>query len=217
MFSAISIIFVLIALAALYFGGRMLAPFSWIIGWLKGTAGLAIICIALILLVIAYDLTSYQQILKDKTILTIHFEQVDDQHYKAQISYIDGSPEASYEIHGDQWQIDARVIRWKGLFSMVGIKPGYRLDRVTGRYYSLEDERRLPRSVHQLSESKSGLDMWQWVQENGGFLPLFDAVYGSATYLPMQNNAIFQVSLSESGLVATPMNQIAEDSVNQWR
>ncbi|MFL0809404.1 MAG: multidrug transporter [Agarilytica sp.] len=217
MFTGIAVVFFLLAIVAVYFGGKILAKFSWVIGWLRGTVGIAIIGLAIFFIFLALDLTSYQQILNDKTILTISFTQSEEQRYTAVVSYIDGTTDQSFDVYGDQWQIDARVIRWKGLFAMFGLKPGYRLDRITGRYYSLEDERRKSRSVHQLTESKYGLDMWQWVQENGGFLPLFDAVYGSATYLPMQNDAIYQVSLSESGLVATPMNDIAKESVNQWR
>lgn len=217
MFSVISGLFILFALVAIFFGGRILAKFSWIFGWIRGMSGMALIGLAILLVFIGLDLTSYKQILSDKPILTVSFEKTDDQRYQSTVSYIEQGESDNFEIYGEQWQIDARVIRWRGIIAMFGTKPGYRLDRLSGRYYSLEDERRKKRSVHQLDQSEYGLDMWKWVQEHGSFLPIFDAVYGSATYLPMADGAIYQVSLSATGLVSTPLNQIAKDAVGQWQ
>lgn len=217
MFTVIIGMLVVFAAAAVFLSGRILSNFRWILGWLRGMLGLSLLASAVFVVFIGLDLFSYKKILTDKPILTISFQKQKDQHFKSTVSYIEEGIENHYELFGEQWQIDARVIRWRGLFALFGTKPGYRLDRLSGRYYSLEDERRKKRSVHQLVQSKSGLDMWQWVQENGLFIPVFDAVYGSATYLPMEDGAIYQVSLSASGLVSTPLNSIAKDAVNQWQ
>ena len=39
-----------------------------------------------------------------------------------------------YVLYGDQWQIDARVVRWKLPALMAGVPPLYRLERLSGRY-----------------------------------------------------------------------------------
>lgn len=217
LFAAFASISLLLAVVAFYFGARILGRFKWILGWLRGMAGLALIAIAVFLALAGLDLLSYKQILKDKPLLTISFEKQEEQVFQATLLFIESNEEQSFEVQGDQWQVDARIIRWKGFFQMLGAKPGYRLDRLSGRYYSLEDERRKKRSAHELSTSKTGLDMWALVHENSGFVPLLDAVYGSATYLPMEDGAIYQISLSASGLVATPMNAIAEKAISRWR
>ncbi len=217
MFTVLTGILILFALLALFFCGRLLLRSSWILGWLRGMAGLTLLAFAALFVFVGLDLVTYQRILSDKPILTISFQKQDEQIFTSTVSYIEEGTENSYELYGEQWQIDARVIRWRGLIAMFGTKPGYRLDRLSGRYYSLEDERRKKRSVHQLTQSEYWLDMWDWAKENGRFLPVFDAVYGSATFLPMEDGAIYQVSLSASGLVATPLNGIARDAVNQWQ
>ncbi len=217
LFGAFAGISIILALFAVYFGARILAKFSWVFGWLRGMVGLSLLALAVLLVLAGLDLLSYKQILNEKPILTISFERQGEQQFKSTLSYIDQGLEEAYDIHGEQWQIDARVIRWRGIIQLLGAKPGYRLDRISGRYYSLEDERRKTRSVHTLTSSEYGLDMWAWVQENGRFLPLFDAVYGSATYLPMEDGAIYQVSLSASGLVATPVNTVAEEAISRWQ
>ena len=217
MFTVMPGILILLAIVLAFFCVRMLANTSWFLGWLRGTLGLCLAVFAVLFVFVGLDLTSYEKILTDKPVLTVSFTKQEDQRYIGTVVSIEEGGEEQYEIYGDQWQIDARVIRWRGMFQTFGMKPGYRLDRITGRYYSLEEERRKPRSVHQLTQSEYGLDMWRWVQENGRLMPIFDAVYGSATYLPMADGAIYQVSLSASGLVAKPLNRVAEQAVNQWQ
>ncbi len=217
MFTVMPGILILLAILFTFYGVRTLAKFSWFFGWLRGMIGLCLVTLAVLFVFVGLDLTSYEKILTDKPILTISFNKQEDQLYAATVVNIEAGGEENYAIHGDQWQIDARVIRWRGVFQMFGMKPGYRLERISGRYYSLEDERRKPRTIHPLSQSEYGLDTWLWVQENGRLIPVFDAVYGSATYLPMADGAIYQVSLSASGLVAKPLNRIAKQAVSQWQ
>lgn len=212
-FAGVSLI---LALAALYVGLRVLGKFGWVLGFIRGAIGLSLVACAVVFVLAGLDLLSYKQLLNEKPILTISFTKQDEQLYKSTLVFIEEGEEATFEVRGEQWQIDARIIRWLGVFQMLGAKPGYRLDRLSGRYYSLEDERRKDRTVHQITQSEYGLDMWQWSQQNGRFLPIIDAVYGSATYLPMEDGAIFQVSLSANGLTAKPLNEVAEKAINRW-
>src|SRR5690625_5714508 len=62
--------------------------------------------------------------------------------------------EQEFDLRGDQWQLDARIIKWQGFVAAMGVKPGYRLDRISGRYYTLEDERSA-RSEEHTSELQS--------------------------------------------------------------
>ncbi len=215
-FGVFSVISLFLALVALYFGFKLLRKLGWVVGFLRGFFGLAFIACAVVLVMASLDVLSYKELLSEKPIVTISFTKEGEQLYKSKLVFIEEGEEASFDVRGEQWQIDARVIRWLGVFQMLGAKPAYRLDRLSGRYYSLEDERRKDRSVHQLTQSEYGLDMWQWAQQNGRFLPIIEAVYGSATYLPMEDGAIFQVSLSTNGLTAKPLNEVAKKAVNRW-
>ena len=49
------------------------------------------------------------------------------------------------------------------------------------------------------------------------WLPFVDAVYGSATYLPMADGARYEISITQSGLIARPLNQAAEAAAGAWR
>ena len=210
-------LFCLLALFSFVFGVKLLWGRGWVFAWLRGTVGLVFLCVCLAALFVIIDLFSYKKFIQEKPIATLSFEKLAEQKFNASLVILEEGKEQIVEIHGDQWQMDARVIRWLGIFRSISPRPGYRLDRLSGRYYSLDDERLKARSVYSLGESEYALDFWSWLQNNGRFFPWIDAVYGSAAYLPMVDGAIYQVSLSGTGLLATPINDIADQAVRAWR
>jgi hypothetical protein len=203
----------LIGLAMVYFSFRVLATKSWFFGWLRGMWGLALVAIGITLGLSAFDLFSYKQIVSEQSVATISFEQLRPQRYTAIVVDSDGG-ESRYELAGDQWQMDARLIKWPNAVAALGIKPGYRLDRISGRYYSLEKERTAERTVYSLSASKLGFDLWEIF--HGSDTKIIDAVYGTATFVPMSDGALYEVLLSNTGLLARPLNETARAAVERW-
>jgi hypothetical protein len=127
-----------------------------------------------------------------------------------------GEPARRYELRGDEWQIDARVLKWRGLGTLLGFDTVYRFERLAGRYADHELERKAPRTVHALA-SESAVDFWQLLKQYHRYLPLADALYGSAAYVPMADGAQFVVSVSATGLVIRPLNDAAQKAVGGWK
>lgn len=202
-----------IGLAMVYFSFRVLATKNWFFGWLRGMWGLALIAIGITLGLSAFDLFSYKQVVSEQSVATISFEQIEPQRFNA-IVVDTGGNESRYELAGDQWQMDARLIKWPSMMAAMGIKPGYRLDRISGRYYSLEKERSAERTVYALDESKFGIDLWAVFHDSD--MNVIDAVYGTATFLPMADGALYEVLLSNTGLLARPLNETATAAVARW-
>lgn len=203
-------IFVFLAAGRLLFGGR------WVQGWLRGMLGITLLAGAAILALSAFDFYSYQPFSKEQAIANLSFNKISSQHF--QVSVVDSSGvEQVHELSGDLWQLDARVIKWNDKLVRLGLAAGYRIDRLSGRYYSLEQERSAPRTVYQLANSKSALDVWSLLREYGRGLAIVDASYGSATYLPMADGALFSVSLSNTGLLARPLNDRAKLAIENWQ
>ena len=121
-----------------------------------------------------------------------------------------------FDLRGDDWQLDARVIKWRGFATWLGLDPLYRLDRLSGRYRDIEAEQRAPRTAHALAD-EPGLNVWRLSERLAPYLPWLDAYYGSATYLPLADGAHYRVTLSATGLLARPANAIAEEAVGRWR
>lgn len=184
----------------------------WLLGWLKGMAVFSVLILGIYTLVIAVNLLGYQSLEGMKTVATVSTERQGEQLWLVTLQSGEESPVVQ-SVRGDQWQLDARIIRFVGPVRWLGIAPGYRLERLSGRYTSLENEQSKPRTVIGLSEQKWP-DLWELDRQFN--LPFVEGVYGNATFMPMREGAVFEVRLSASGLVATPGNEAARQAVQLW-
>ena len=128
----------------------------------------------------------------------------------------EGEPSRRYELRGDEWQIDARVLKWRGLGVLLGFDTVYRFDRLAGRYANNDQERKAPRTVHALA-AEGALDSWQLLKTYHKYLPVADALYGSAAYVPMADGAQYAVNVSATGLLIRPLNDAAKQAVGGWK
>ena len=184
----------------------------WFLGWLKGMAVFSLMLVGAYTLVIAINVSGYQSLEGMQTVATVSIQRQGEQRWHVRLQAPDQISVAQ-TLMGDQWQVDARIIRFSGPLRWLGVAPGYRLERLSGRYTSLEQERSAPRSVVALGDG-AWPDLWEL--DRSFNMPFVDGVYGNATFMPMRDGAVFDVRLSASGLVAVPMNQQARDAIQLW-
>jgi hypothetical protein len=189
---------------------------SWILQWLRGSAGLLLLALAVMLALAAWDLRSYQQINASKPIATLAFNRLEDKHFTVTLVDQAGN-EQHFELAGEMWQLDVRLLRWTGSLARLDFKPGYRPARLSGRYLSLEDEQKLPRSSIDLSDGGSPFDVWAWLHRVNRQFSLLEAVFSSASYLPMADGAMYSVTIDTGGLSAHPLNERARLAVDRWQ
>jgi hypothetical protein len=111
--------------------------------------------------------------------------------------------------------VDARILKWQGAVNLLGFDAALRLDRISGRYTDIEDERNQPRTVYQLHPPET-IDLWELAHRYHRWLPWVDALYGSATFLPMADKGSYEISASQTGLIARPLNEAARSAVSGW-
>ena len=179
-------------------------------------AGVFLIAVAAALFVISSNLHGYARLTHEEPVAEIAFETMGPQLYRATLTREPAGAAQSFALSGDEWQLDARVVKWRGFATLLGFDTLYRLERLSGRYRDVGQERTSPRSAHSL-EAAPVLDLWALARENPRWLPFVDALYGSATYLPMAGGARYRVTISPSGLLARPMNDAAEQANRAWR
>lgn len=213
-YTLLSVVVAALGLLLAYWALRLLVRGRWLRGFIRGLFGVALLLMALVFALVALDLSSYHQLQSEEPVATLSFRQGGPQAFEATLVRPDGREQA-FELRGDQWQLDARIIRWQRPLTGF-IRPGYRLDRLSGRYYSLEDERRAERTLYNLDQSDWGADLWRWINRSPEWFPAVEARYGSATFVPMADNALFEVRLSGSGLTAYPLNEPARQAVSVW-
>ena len=172
---------------------------------LQGLSGLSLGLTGLLSLSITANLYTYDRLTYEQAIATLTFQQIGEKQFQLEITYGKTAEKASYLLRGDEWQLDARIIKWHGWSQLLGLNARYRLERISGRYSNIDEELTKQRSVYALS-NKDEIDYWALIKDYEKWFPWIDAYYGSATYLPMENNAIYTVSLTQSGLIARPVN-----------
>ena len=156
----------------------------------------------------------YQRLTAEQAIGVIEFMRSAPDEYTARLM-LDGQLDRILVLRGDEWQLDARVLTWKPPATLLGLEPVYQLERLSGRYSSVDRERSEPRTVHALAEERT-LDLWSLARNFPRFTPGIDAYYGTATYLPMADGARFRVTLSRDALIARPINDFAREAVGDW-
>ncbi len=180
----------------------------------SGFGGCFCLALAAVAAAFAFNLYTYHRLTYEQPVAQLSFERLAAQRYRVSLG-ADSGRARQFDLNGDQWQVDARVLKWHPLGNLLGLDAVYRLDRVSGRYRQIEAANARPRTVYDLSESR-GLDVWQAAKKLPDWLQIVDAEYGSATYLPMADGAEFSVSLSQSGLVARPENEAARAAIRNW-
>lgn len=197
-----SIIFILVvvALITLVIAGYLLFRRGWFMIWLKATLAFSLVGITLVSFMALFDILSYRNLTAEVPIATVSVFERSPQHFDLTLATTDGI-EQRFDIFGDQWQLDTRLLTWIGPLAALGNKPLYRLDRISGRYVSLEQARNAKQSIYQLDAS-AFVDLWQVFNQ----VPFWvDANYGSAVYMPMENGAVFAVHLTAKGINVRPI------------
>ena len=157
----------------------------------------------------------YNQLTDEQIVSQIEFRETAPGEYSARLM-LDGELDKLLPLRGDEWQLDARVITWSPPATILGLDPIYRLERLSGRYSDVEDEKNEPRTVHALTED-SAMDIWNVARRFPALMPGVDAYYGTATYVPMADGARYEVSLSRDALIARPINDQAREAVGDWQ
>jgi hypothetical protein len=159
---------------------------------------------------VAIGTAGYQALNREATAARIRVEPVGPQRFNATLQFPDGHTE-TFALAGDEIYIDAHILKWKPIASLVGLHTAYELDRIAGRYHSLADEKAAPRTVHALGTDKP-IDFFNLRRRYVFLSPLLDAEYGSASFVPVTNPAQLDVRVSNTGVLlreSTPEPQQA--------
>lgn len=208
-------IFLSLGLWLLLAGVRRVWRRSALTGSVQGLMGLLMLSLAALAVAIAMNLYTYQVLVQEQPVAEVRFEALGPQYYRAYLMPTAGHSQV-LELRGDQWQIDARVLKWTGLANLLGMKTAYRLERLSGRYRDIQQERKDIHTVFALDNDK-GIDLWAMVRKSERKLPWLDAVYGSAAYMPMVDKARFRVLITNSGLIVRADNAVAQQAVDTWK
>ena len=177
--------------------GRRLAA-----GW-RALLCLVALALALLLGGTGYALRGYRLLGEEAPVVEIDARILSPQHWALTLNWPDGSTQ-QVQLSGDDWRLEAIVLKWKLPALLAGVPPLYRLDRLSGRYDDLTQEMQAPRSVIGFDQA-GAFDLLNLKKRYPQWLPEVDTIYGSGAFLPLVDQGHYTVSLMRTGaLVARP-------------
>jgi hypothetical protein len=161
--------------------------------------GLAVAAIGAVATVISVGMRGYEALTHETVAARIAVKPSGPQRFDAQVKFPDGRV-TGYVIAGDELYVDAHILKWKPIANVLGLHTAYELDRIAGRYRSVEQERAALRTVYPLGEPRA-LDLFALRGRTAWLAPLYDAEYGSASFVPVDRPMELEVRVSTTGLL----------------
>jgi len=161
----------------------------------------AFLMLALSLLfgVITISIQGYNSFTREELAAYVEIIPLQQQSFTARIILPDGE-EKQYVLEGDEFYIDAHILKWKSIANLLGIHTLYELDRVSGRYTGIEDETNKKRTVYSLGEKRM-IDIFKMRLQYPFLSFLVDAEYGSASFVAVKKQRKLNVMVSTTGLL----------------
>ena len=86
---------------------------------------------------VIFNYVSYNRLTSEEQISQIEFRRIGDNEYHARLM-IEGEHDQFFRLRGDEWQLDARIVNWNAPATILGLDPLYRLERISGRFSSID-------------------------------------------------------------------------------
>lgn len=184
-------------------GGKQLLQRHVIRAGFQGGMGLGLAGVAAITGSLGLNAYGYQRLTWEAPVAEVHVLQPLAKGWLVTLTEPDsnlGATSKEYLLEGDQWRLEANVIKWDSWANVLGLDTQYRLERLSGRYQNAADSRNNRGSAYDLSQDEPQLldkipSKWR---------PWVDSQYGNGVYMPLRAGARYTVSITQSGLIARP-------------
>lgn len=179
-----------------------------------GAAGHALLLVVFLLVAaffggMALSLRGYRFLSEEEPVVQIDSRILSPQRWALTVTWPDGATR-NVMLAGDDFQVDAIALKWKLPALLAGVRPLYRLDRLSGRYDDVSQETAAQRTVIDFRQAGAG-DLFDLKKQVPGWFPEVDTVFGSAAFLPLVDGGHYNVSLMRTGaLVARPDEATAQ-------
>jgi hypothetical protein len=192
---------VLAALGALLLIAGVVALFRFkpISAIVRTTGGVLLLSAGVLLAVLALGVYGFRALTHEVIAARIDIEPISPQRFRARFHFPDGTT-ALHELAGDEIYVDALILKWTTWANLLGLHTSYSLDRVAGRYRDLAQERRAQRTVVALAPERR-VDLLALRRRFSQLAPLYDAEYGSASFVPADQARSIELRVSTTGLL----------------
>ena len=167
--------------------------------------GLLLLSLGSIAGLVGLGIQGYRALTREDVVARLSVRPAAPQRFFVTFRYPDGR-ELPFEVAGDEVYVDAHILKWKPLANLIGLHTAYELDRLQGRYQDIKQERVAERTVHSLRQDRP-VDLFRMRQRYDFMSALYDAEYGSATFVPVTRPAELELRISTTGLLMREVKQ----------
>ncbi|HEX7235931.1 MAG TPA: hypothetical protein VF405_03145 [Gammaproteobacteria bacterium] len=166
----------------------------------KFSLGVVLLFAAFSVVLLTATIYTYHRLSGETLIAELRFDAAGDRQYVAHLRTGDRCEDRSFPLYGDQWRVDAEFLKWKYWALLLGLDSQYRLDRLEGRYRSVDEQNSKPNLAHALSE-RTAVDVVSLAESLGSWNFLLDATYGSSTYQDIDVGNVYYVFRTTTGII----------------
>ncbi|RDS81620.1 hypothetical protein DWU98_10335 [Dyella monticola] len=161
----------------------------------------------------AMSLRGYRFLGEEAPVVQIDAQILSPQRWALTLTWPDGVTR-KVMLAGDDFQVDAVVLKWKLPAMLAGLPPLYRLDRISGRYDDATAEMTAPRTVIDFRQAGTD-DLIDLKKQMPRWFPEVDTVFGSAAFLPLVDGGHYSVSLMRTGALVARPDEATQQRISQ--
>jgi len=212
----IAILLFILSIVAAFLCFKLLANKKWIAGFLRGCAGILLLLATVFTGLSGKDLFNYKTATSDtNVVVTVSFRKKDANNYIVELQEPSGSF-YSREVEGQQWQLTARAFSWPPLLAFVGLRSGYQLENISGRFIELQMDKMVGQKPSEPFRTDSLFDTWVFLNDYPYVLPFVTAHTAVLGFTPIADGAIYEVVSAGQNLSANPVNDVAKNAMKSW-
>ncbi len=147
-------------------------------------------------------LRGYRVLARETPVATVVAHQLGPEYWRIDLQ-LPGGHDRTLPLNGDDFRLEAVVVKWKLPAELAGVPPLYRLDRLSGRYTDAGQASEARSTIYDLRAP--GPDLFDLRHRYPDWLPMVDTQFGSGVYMPLVDGGRYKVSLMATGaLVVRP-------------
>lgn len=175
----------------------------------NGTASLSLLSITMLFALLFLKMHTYSRLTSEQKLAELSIGIRTDDGIPIRIQTKD--QQQVFYINAEEWQLDARFLKWKSWAYLLGSESIVRLEGLTQRYpdskQTIPVHHSLVSNHPKLSELGSSISDW---------IGIVDTYYGSAVYMPVVKGSTYTVSATIFELIARAENKQAHNAVIEW-
>ncbi len=209
-----TIVFAAVGAVAFFLCLLLLRHASWRGALMRGTALWLLIGLAAASLMFAGALHRWHPVMANEAVKTVIITEVGTDAWRVSVQYPGGGAPRTHQLTSEFLEVRGHLLAFDGLLFEIGFPAmAYYGEPVAGGWFNVEQ------GLAQATEPQ-GEDFMtsyqQWFRAVARWLPMVRVEEPLPAYLPLADQAVFDIVVSGHRLEAVPVNDSAEEAWQAW-